>query len=199
MKAFKFIFCFLFLSISNISIAQTEVNENTWQNGDIIFIKNNQLANSQSSNNADKFNCVGVIFRENNHPMVYFGAEPLKKIPYSEFLNLAEGRKYSIKWLSESSLMTDEVINTMRTYATAKLGTPYDNNENLNNEELYNAEFVWKLYRGALGVNLCEPREKELTASGDNNKKFKPTKNKTSNLSNKFVSIMDIYKSILLE
>lgn len=195
----KLIVTIFFAYILSLNFSAQNVNENNWQNGDIIFIKNTQMSNSQSSNINEKFNCVGIIFKEDGHPMVYYASEPLKKLPLSEFLNYAEGRKYSIKWLSESDLMTEQTINTMLTYANAKLGTSYDNNENLNNEELYNAEFVWKIYRGSLGVKLSEPKSKELTASGDNNDKFNAPKDATPNLSNKLVTVMDIYKSELLE
>jgi len=198
MKKIKFLLSLLLLSVTCVLTAQS-IDENNWQNGDIIFIKNAQMANSQSSNQTNKFNCVGIIFRENGHPMVYYGAEPLKKCAMAEFLNLAEGKKYSVKWLAEDGLITEQVLNTMRTYAQAKLGTPYDNNENLNNEELYNAEFVWKIYRSGLGVNICEPKVKELTASGDNNKKYDAEKDGSANLSNKFIGVMDLYKSELLE
>jgi hypothetical protein len=179
--------------------AFSQRNVDNWQNGDIIFIKNTQMSRSQSSNEADKFNCAGIIFRDNNELFVYYASEPLKKLPLQEFINLSQNRKYSVKWLLESALITEDALKTMKTYANAKVGTPYDNSENLNTEDVYNAEFIWKIYKNSLGINLCEPHLKELTASGDNNSKFDPGKDNSPFLAKKFVSVMDLYRSELLE
>jgi hypothetical protein len=173
--------------------------DNNWQNGDIIFIRNSQMSRTQSSNENDKFNCAGIIFRDNNELFVYYASEPVKKVKLQDFINLGQDRKYSVKWLMESALITEDVLKTMKTYANAKVGTPYDTDESLNSENVYNAEFIWKIYKNSLGINLCEPHLKELTASGDNNTKFDPGKDKSPLLSKKFVSVMDIYKSELLE
>jgi hypothetical protein len=173
--------------------------DNNWQNGDIIFIKNSQMSRTQSSNAGDKFNCAGIIFRDNNELFVYYASEPLKKVKLQDFISLSQDRKYSVKWLAESALLTEDALKTMKTFANAKVGTPYDTDESLNSENVYNAEFIWKIYKNGLGINLCEPHLKELTASGDNNSKYDPGKDKSPLLSKKFVSIMDIYKSELLE
>jgi hypothetical protein len=180
------------------AFSQRSAHEN-WQNGDIIFIKNTQMSRSQSSSEDDKFNCAGIIFRDNNELFVYYASEPLKKVPLQDFIGFSKDRKYSVKWLMESSLLNEDALKTMKTYANAKVGTPYDNDESLNTENVYNAEFIWKIYKNSLGINLCEPHLKELTASGDNNSKFDPGKDKSPLLAKKFVSVMDIYRSELLE
>lgn len=192
MKKFTNFLSVLFLVISASAFSQG-ITENTWQNGDIIFIKNNQMPNTASAGDKKQFNCMGLILHEKDgHAYVYYVGDQLKKVRIDEFIQLAEDKKYSVKWLMENELVTEDVINTMRTFVTAKLGTPNDTNENLNSEELYNAEFIWKIYLSTLGVKLCEP--KELTASGD------PKKDVSSQgFANKSVSVRDIYKSEILE
>ncbi len=190
MRSFTIILTLFFLSLSKTFFSQ-DVNEDNWQNGDIVFIKNAKLSNTQSANDKDKFNCMGIILIENGHPFVYYAAgEPLKKISFHDFIALSEGKKYSIKWLNEKGVITEDVVKTMRTYAAAKLGTAYDDKENLNSDEFYNAEFVWKIYRSCVGTHLCEPKE----IGAEPNKKITD-----KSLANKYVSVRDIYKSELLE
>ncbi len=190
MKTLTLISTLFLLSLTNVSYAQG-VNENNWQNGDIVFIKSSKISNSLSASDKEKFNCMGIIFVENGHPMVYYTAgEPLKKVSFQEFIDLSVDKKYSIKWLNETGVINEDVIKTMRSYATAKLGTKYDDKENLNSEELYNAEFIWKIYKTTIGTYLCQPKEKDEEAA---------KKNPTKYLDTKYVSVKDIYKSELLE
>ncbi len=191
MKQFTFILSFVFLLLSNILFSQGEVNENNWQNGDIVFIKYPKMNSIATTSDKEKFNCMGIIFIENGHPMVYFAAnEPLKKISFHEFIELSVEKKYSVKWLNETGVMNDEAVKTMRSYSTAKLGTAYDTKESLNSEELYNAEFIWKIYKTCIGTYLCEAKEIGANAN---------KKSSSKTLENKYVTEHDIYNSELLE
>jgi hypothetical protein len=181
----------LLLLLLNLNSFSQEVNENNWQNGDLVFIKDPKMANTLTSSNKEKFNCVGILFVEGGHPYVYYvSSGPLKKISFHEFIEQSESKKYSIKWLAESSVLTESAINTMHTFANAKIGTAFDAKENLNSEDLYSAEFVWKIYKSGTGTHLCEPKD----MSGEPNNKSANKK-----LENKYVSVRDIYKSELLE
>lgn len=192
MKKFTIFLSLAFLLLSAFSFAQG-ITENTWQNGDIIFIKNPKMPMTQATTDKKQFNCVGLILKDNDgHSYVYYVGDVLKKVRVAEFIAMSEDKKYSVKWLSETGLVTDEVAATMRTFVTAKLGTPNDTQESLNNDEMYNAELVWKIYTTALGVKLCEP--KEYTASGDVKKDVSST-----GYANKSVTVRDLYKSEILE
>lgn len=178
-----------FFACVTLGYSQEPVAHEQWQDGDIVFIKNPKLPGA--SGDKGKFNCAGIIFHENKQLVVFYADEPLKKCSLDEFIALSEDKKYTVKWLSDSSMLTDEAIKTMHTFATAKLGTKYDTKEDLNSNEFYNAEFVWKIFRSSLGIHLCEP--KELTASNDDKEIS------SSNLANKYVTVRDILKSELLQ
>ncbi|MCE3225756.1 MAG: peptidoglycan peptidase [Bacteroidetes bacterium] len=193
MKLFTTLFTFTCLSFSNTCFSQ-EISENNWQNGDIVFIRNPKMVSATATTDKNKFNCAGIIFKENGHAMVYYAGDPLKKCQISEFIAMSEDKKYSVKWLMESALLTEEAINSMHTFATAKLGTPYDVKENLNSDEFYNAEFIWKIYRSGLGVHVCDPKE-----IGTDKKIASSEGMSGSNFANKYVSVRDIYRSELLE
>jgi glyoxylase-like metal-dependent hydrolase (beta-lactamase superfamily II) len=76
-----------------------------------------------------------------------------------DFKKMSTGGEFMIKRLIEQEVLTTEVIDKMYGWAKSKLGIHYDNKVNLNNDELYNAEFVWKIYKSCLGLPLSEPKE----------------------------------------
>ncbi|MBK7817357.1 MAG: hypothetical protein IPJ60_07125 [Sphingobacteriaceae bacterium] len=126
--------------------------------GDIIFIKNKKVGASLIPNGKTKFNYLGVIFIENGVPMVYHATEPVSSSNVDDFINLSEGREYKIRRLYEQELLDKDVVSTMRSFAKAKLQMHYDSKLTLNNDELYNAEFVYKMFQQCLGIPLAKPK-----------------------------------------
>jgi hypothetical protein len=195
MKTLTFLLAILLLTLNNNILSQENINKDNCKSGDIVFIKNPAMVNTQLGNEKIKFNCAGVVFLEKGVPMVYYASEPLSKCSLTDFIKLSEDKRFSIKRIVENDLLTEEAINTMHVYATAKLGTPYDTKEELNTEDLYNAEFVWKIYKNCLGIYICEA--KDLTASND--KKHDLAHITSNSLAHKFVCIRDLFKSPCFE
>lgn len=142
------------------SKAQTaEQADTTFKDGDVVFIKNKKMAgNSLIPNGKTRFNYVGVIFIENGVPMVYHATEPVSSCNIDQFISMSEDKDFKIRRLFEQNLLTKDVVSTMRSFAKAKLQTHYDNKLTLNNDELYNAEFVYKMYQSCLGIPLTKPK-----------------------------------------
>lgn len=191
MKTIKYIFSLIFVLSLNSSFSQG-ITENTWQDGDIIFIKNPKMPPANEPGDKKNFNCTGIVMHDKDHVYVYFMEDVFKKMPIMEFIAMSEDKKYSVKWLLEKELVDQTAIGIMKTYCNAKVGDKKDVLENMNTEELFNAEFVWKIYMSTLGVKLCEP--KDLTLEADSKKDLSLTGN-----ANKTVSVRDIYRSELLE
>lgn len=169
------------------------------KDGDIVFIKTDK-ANSFLPNGNSKFNYAGVIFIEEGVPMVYYASEPLKKCNIDEFKKMSIGGEFMIKRLIEQEELNADVIAKMHGWAKAKLGIHYDNKINLNNDELYNAEFVWKIYKSCLGLPLSEPKEiKEYKIEDANVKEFLVDAFGPKIFDEKMVAIGDIYRSTFLE
>jgi hypothetical protein len=169
------------------------------KDGDIVFIKTDK-ANSFLPNGNSKFNYAGVIFIEEGVPMVYYATEPLKKCNIDEFKKMSIGGEFNIKRLIEQEELNADVIAKMHGWAKAKLGIHYDNKINLNNDELYNAEFVWKIYKSCLGLPLSEPKEiKEYKIEDANVKEFLVDAFGPKIFDEKMVAIGDIYRSTFLE
>jgi hypothetical protein len=171
------------------------------KNGEIIFIKNKDTkGKSLLPNGKSKFNYVGIVFIENNKPMVYHAMEPLTKSSVEDFLKLAEGKDVLVKHLAEEELLTEEVIQTMHNFAMAKLGSSFDNSLKLTNDEMYNAEFVWKIYQIGIGLPLCIPREiRDFKVENPLALEFLTEAYGEAILNEKIVSVGDIFQSQFLE
>ena len=88
----------------------------------------------------------------------------------------------------------------MHTFAKAKLGSTYANQLNLNNENLYNPEFVWKIYKSALGLPLSAPEEvKECEIENSVITEFLTDAYGEAILNEKIVAVGDIFQSQFLE
>jgi hypothetical protein len=132
--------------------AQTDLRD-----GDLVFIVNNrgqgraiQLATHS------KFTHVGIVFIENGQPMVYHAIEPVSKNTLLEFISASSDKTYEVRRLKGAHLISDSVITMMRKDAIGQLGKHYDLEFNWDDEELYCSEFVWKLYKRNLGVEIGE-------------------------------------------
>jgi hypothetical protein len=195
MKRSKLLIPFLFLGMCMPFYSQT------YKNADIVFIKNKETkGKSLIPNGKGKFNYVGIIFIENNVPMVYHSSQPLSKSTLDDFLKLSSDGDFSVKRLIESELLSSDIITAMHTFAKAKLGSTYDNQLNLNNENLYNPEFVWKIYKSALGLPLSAPKEvKEYKVDNPVITEFLTDAYGETILNEKIVAVGDIFQSQFLE
>lgn len=186
-----------------VTVALVTANTARSQNlmdGDIIFILNRSTAGKELlPNGKGKFNYLGVIFLENNKPFVYHVAAQFEKTPLDEFLKLAEGDAMT-KRLSEEGTLTADAVRAMRDYAVAKLGSAYDNQLNLNNDNLYNAEFAYKVYQMAIGLPLCIPRElKSYKLNNQAAVEFLKEAYGPAIMDEKIVTVGDIYQSQFLD
>lgn len=172
------------------------------KDGDIVFIVNNhgqgraiQLATHS------KFTHVGIVFFENGNPMVYHAVEPVMKSTLSEFISFSGDGRYEMRRLKNKSLLTDSVIRLMKKLATKELGKHYDLEFNWSDEEMYCSEYVWKIYKRAVGIevgqlkplgsfDLSHPVVKEMLEERYDGK---------IPLNEKMISPGDMYESNLVE
>ncbi len=193
--------CLIFLISLNISKAQTKERlDTTFKDGDVVFIKNKKLiGNSLVPNGKTDFNYVGVVFIENGVPMVYHATEPVSSCNIDEFIGMSVGKNYKIRRLFEQELLTKDVVATMRSFAKAKLQTHYDNKLTLNNDELYNAEFVYKMYQSCLGIPLTKPKVLSAYKNETTSLDFLKEAYGDAIMNEKLIVIGDIYHSEFLE
>lgn len=172
------------------------------KSGDIIFIVNPsgqgkaiQLATKS------KYTHVGIVFIENGKTYVYHAVEPVIKSKLKDFVAMSADGNYSIKRLKDQTLLTEKVLEQMRTEATQKLGIHYDLGFNWGDDELYCSEYVWKLYENALKIELGKLRPlKEFDLSHPAVQKImKERYGNNIPYDEKMISPSDMYNSTLLE
>lgn len=191
-------FALLIFSVS-YSFSQEPI-DTTFKDGDVIFIKHKKLmGNSPIPNGKTKFNYVGVVFIESGIPMVYHATEPVSSCNIDEFINMSDGKDYKIRRLYEQNLLNKDVVATMRSFAKAKLATHYDNKLTLNNDELYNAEFVYKMYQSCLGIPLVKPKALSELKNDPVSLDFLKEAYGDNIVNEKMIVIGDIYHSEFME
>jgi len=180
---------------------QTPLFAQLYKDGDIIFIKNKAIkGKTLLPNGKSKFNFAGIIFIEKDGPTVYYADEPFAKRSLPEFVSLSENREFEIKNLGDEEMLTNKVITAMHNFALEKLGTNYDNKLSLNSDDLYNAEFIWKIYNNTLELSLSIPREiKDYKVENSLAIDFLKDAYGPEILKEKIVSIGDLYQSQFLE
>lgn len=196
----KISFLLLLFTASYSMLFAQERNDTTFKNGDVIFIKNKKLiGNNLIPNGKTNFNYVGVIFIENGVPMVYHATEPVSSCNVDDFIAMSVDKHYKIRRLFEQQLLTPDVVATMRSFAKAKLQTHYDNKLTLNNDELYNAEFVYKMYQSCLGIPLTKPKTLSAYKNDAASLDFLKEAYGDGIMTEKLVVIGDIYHSEFME
>jgi len=200
MKTLKRIYLIIAILTTSYFHAQKLLNDSLFKDGDVIFIKNKKLIGSNLIPNGKTiYNYVGIVLIENGAPVVYHATEPVSSCGINEFLNLSEGRSYKIRRMYEQELLTNDVVSTMRSFAKAKLQMHYDNKLTLNNDELYNAEFVYKIYQACLGIPLTKPKALSAYKPDAVAIDFLTESYGVGILTEKLVIIGDIYNSEFLE
>jgi hypothetical protein len=101
---------------------------------------------------------VGIIFIENGSAMVYHAVEPVSRNTIDEFIDMSEDGRYEIRRLKDQGSLTPEVVQQMRSEAQTKLGLHYDLAFDWSDEEMYCSEYVWKIYRKVLKIEIGRPR-----------------------------------------
>ncbi|MDX2171635.1 MAG: YiiX family permuted papain-like enzyme [Bacteroidota bacterium] len=200
-KTFSLVIITLSLILTLCFVKQTDKISNL-KNGDLIFITNKsgqgkaiQLATKSTLTH------IGVVFIENNIVYVYHAVEPVTKSTLKEFIAYSEDNKYLIKRLKNQKLLTDSVIQKLKTLAKSKLGKHYDIYFNWSEDELYCSEFIWKLYKECLQIEIGKLRPlKDYDLSNPIVKSTMEKRyGKNIPYSEKMIAPSDMYNSDLVE
>ena len=124
------------------------------QNGDIIFI-DSEDAQGQAIRLATRTTHLGIIFIENNQPIVYHAVDPGRKDNLPNFLKYSKDAKWEIKILKNTTALTVSNLEKMKQKAQKLQGLPYDYLFNWGSGEVYCSEYVWKIYQ-EIGLKVGE-------------------------------------------
>jgi hypothetical protein len=150
---------FVFISLAVISFVCfsgfTLKSDPPHKNGDLIFIVNpSGQGKAIQVATKSRFTHIGIIFIENGEEVVYHAVEPVSKNTLNEFIEMSADGTYEVRRLKNQSVLTAEIIAKMLKEAKSKLGVHYDLAFNWDDKEMYCSEFVWKLYKHALNMDV---------------------------------------------
>lgn len=203
-----FISCFTVFGISlsnkvDLKFHHAELlNSTDFQEGDIIFQSSisEQCEAIKLATKSEYTHC-GIIFKEGNEYFVLEAVQPVSSTPLKNWTARGEKGHYVLKRLRNAdSVLTDEILKTMKTKGREYLGKNYDMTFEWSDEKMYCSELVWKLYNHATGIEvgkLQQLKEFDLT-SKQVKQKLKERYGKKVPLNEIVISPGSIFESNLL-
>ncbi len=130
--------------------------------GDLIFQTSlsPQSKAIQLATHSELSHC-GIIFKSDSGYYVLEAVQPVKYTPLERWIARGKDMYYTIKRLKNAStILTDSVIESMKTEGKNFLGKNYDIYFGWSDEKIYCSELIWKIYNQATG--LCLGRLQQL-------------------------------------
>lgn len=131
------------------------------QNGDIVFQSGvGQQAKAVIAATDSEWTHVGVVFQEQGQWWVLEAVQPVKVTKLNDFIK-RHPSSFHARRLKDTTPITAEALVRAKSWAKNQLRKPYDFKFLWDDDKLYCSELVWKLYKHAADVELCEPRPTE--------------------------------------
>lgn len=138
------------------SIAANKIHD-----GDIIFqtSESKQCEAVRIATNS-KFSHCGIILFVNGGEFVLEAVQPVKITPLEEWITHGKEKKYIIKRLKNAdTILNAETLDKMKAYGKQFLGKEYDAYFEWTDTRIYCSELVWKIYKNAAGIELCNLKQ----------------------------------------
>lgn len=169
--------------------------------GDIVFQESDsgQAVAVRAATNS-RFGHVGLVHQVDGTLMVFEAVEPVRSIPWGQWVAHGVGGKVVIKRLRDRELSSDD-LTRMVAVGRPWLGKHYDLRFEWSDATLYCSELVWKVYHEALGIDLVTPRALatyDLSRPEVKRLIAQRFKGRAPNPAEKVVSPGDLYDSPLL-
>lgn len=127
------------------------------QEGDIIFqISESDLSTAIQLATHSKYSHCGIIFkRDDDQWYVYEALQPVRYTPLRQWMARGKQGHFVIKRLKDAAtVLTPEVISKMKETGKQYNGKDYDFYFGWSDERIYCSELVWKIYKGATGLEI---------------------------------------------
>ncbi|GAB4131693.1 MAG: hypothetical protein Fur0041_02370 [Bacteroidia bacterium] len=173
--------------------------------GDIVMqISDGEHGTAISKATGSKYNHCGIIFKRqrDNILMVLEAYDSVKVMQLTDWVNRGKDKHVAVLRLKDAN----QNLNARRTeklnrFARSYKNKPYDPYFSWNDDAMYCSELVWKIYKGALDIELCKLRELGSfdLSSPEVKKQLDIKYGKNIPKKENVVSPADIYNSPLLE
>jgi uncharacterized protein YycO len=144
-----------------LAVKKTSAVELGLRDGDVLLQSGNskQCMAVKAATHSEFTHC-GIYFTENGKGYVYEAVQPVKKTPVTDWIAHGIGARYSVVRLKESDkLLNARAVAALKSVAESYLGKNYDLYFNWGDEQLYCSEYVWKIYKNALNIELGNTRQ----------------------------------------
>ncbi len=128
------------------------------QDGDLVFhVSRSRQGKAVRAATGSPYTHMGLVFFDDGRPVVYEAVEPVRVTPLAKWV--ARGKRGHVVAMRLKTPPTPEQVQKLRAAATARLGLHYDLKFHWSDDRLYCSEYVWKVYREALGIELGAPQK----------------------------------------
>lgn len=131
-------------------------SQGTFKEGDLIFQSSSsrQTKAIQLATHSD-WSHVGIILRNNNELVVYEAVQPVKYTPLAVWLSRSTNGIFAVKRLINSdSVLNPDNINKLKIAAEKFIGKNYDIYFGWSDEKIYCSEYIWKIYKSVLNIEI---------------------------------------------
>lgn len=144
-----------------IKKVQSSAKKFTFKNGDILLQTgtSRQCQAVKAATHSEYTHC-GIYLEDNGIAYVYEAVQPVKKTPLNEWIEQGQFSKYTVVRLRRAdSLLTKPNIEKLKDVAESYLDEDYDIFFDWSDEEMYCSEYVWKIYKKALNIEVGSPKK----------------------------------------
>ncbi|MBK1829730.1 YiiX family permuted papain-like enzyme [Verrucomicrobiaceae bacterium R5-34] len=129
------------------------------QNGDIVFQSTNSSQGKaiKAATNSP-WTHVGMVFFRNGDPMVIEAVQPVRITPLKSFIARSPSTFYAMRLKNAEQHINAQTMARAEHYCNQQLGKNYDLQFRWSDDKIYCSELVWKVYKEAGGIELCQPR-----------------------------------------
>lgn len=145
------------MPIENAFVQSDKKAMESLRDGDIIF-QTSQSAQCEAVRIAtnSKFSHCGIIFTIEGEYYVYEAVQPVKLTPFKQWISHGEQHNYLVKRLKNAAeILNPNTIEKMKSYGYQFKNKDYDLYFEWSDEKIYCSELVWKIYKNAAGITLC--------------------------------------------
>jgi uncharacterized protein YycO len=128
------------------------------QDGDMIFqtSQSSQCEAVRIATNS-KFSHCGIVFNFNGELMVYEAVQPVRLTPLEQWITNGKDNAFVVKRLKNAKeIITPTMLKMMKEYGKTFHNKEYDLYFEWSDDKLYCSELVWKIYKKAAGIELCQ-------------------------------------------
>lgn len=128
--------------------------------GDLVFQEGfSEQAIAIKAATGSRWTHVGIIYSKDDELVVIEAVQPVKITSLKRFVARNPESFYAMRLKNREQVFTKEALAKADTYLNETIGKNYDVKFQWSDDRIYCSELVWKVYKEAANIDLCEPRK----------------------------------------